>query len=78
MTPQSGTFTTADGSECTWFDLRVGHTSLALATACVCKDINGKSQSYGCQYTGELYTCEWFNSNRNEVLHGLVDQLSSK
>lgn len=76
--PQSGTFSTADGSHCTWFDLRVSETELALATACVCKDKDGQSQSYGCQYTGELYGCDEFKNKSREVLLGLVEQLAGK
>ena len=76
--PQSGTFSTADGSHCTWFDLRVSETELALATACICKDKDGKSQSYGCQYTGELYGCDEFKNKSREILLGLVEQLAGK
>ncbi|XP_041346893.1 LOW QUALITY PROTEIN: chloride channel protein 2-like, partial [Gigantopelta aegis] len=32
--------------------IRVSETELALATACIGKDKDGKSQSYGCQYRG--------------------------
>ena len=73
---KSGSFNTADGSHCTWFDLRTGRTTAAIATACMCKDSNGRSQSYGCQYSAELYTCEEFVADSRKVLDGLVEQLS--
>lgn len=76
VTPQTGAYTTKDGSQCTWFDLRTSQTKLSLATACVCKDGKGRPQSYGCQYTGELYTCEEFKAQSRDVLLGLVEQLA--
>jgi hypothetical protein len=75
--PESGEFRTIDGSHCTWFDLRVSPSELALATACTCKDQHGISQSYGCQYTGQLMDCQTFIDNRRDVLLKLVDQLTS-
>lgn len=76
--PQTGTFTTRDGSQCTWFDLQISHDELSLATACVCKDEEGHSQSYGCQYTGELYSCDEYKTHSEEVLLGLIQQLSGQ
>ena len=73
---KTGSFNTADGSHCTWFDLRTSQTSAALATACICKDSNGRSQSYGCQYSGDLYTCDEFVANSREVIAEVVSQLS--
>ena len=74
--PHTGGYNTADGSQCTWFDLRKSHTEVALATACVCKDANGRSQSYGCQYSAELYKCDEFVDNSKAVLSDLVSTLS--
>lgn len=76
--PESGTFMTRDGSECTWFDLRENHSNkLSLATACMCKDREGKAQSYGCQYTTEhMDWCDKLKTEQSrEVLLGLVHQL---
>ncbi len=73
---RSDTFNTADGSYCTVFDLRTGETTVALATACVCKDSNGRAQSYGCRYTAELYTCDEFVNNSKEIFDGLIETIS--
>ena len=73
---RSGTFNTADGSHCTWFNLRTGDSTAAFATACMCKDSHGRSQSYGCQYTAELYTCDEFVVNSGEIFDDLVEKLS--
>ena len=75
-TPQTGAYTTKDGSQCTWFDLRTSQSKISLATACVCKDYKGRPQSYGCQYTGDLYTCNEFKAQTRDILLGLVDQLA--
>ena len=74
--PSTGRFTAGDGSECSWFDLRLSHEQVALAAACVCKDQHGKSQSYGCQYTGDLYTCDKFVHDTKMVFEELVQQIS--
>lgn len=74
--PDMGKFTAADGAECNWFDLRLSSEKAALATACVCKDQQGNSQSYGCQYSGDLYTCDSFNKDSRQIFEELVQQLT--
>ena len=74
--PNTGRFTTVDGSECSWFDLRLSHETMALGLACTCKDRHGKSQSYGCQYSGDLYTCEKFATKTKIIFEELIQQIS--
>ena len=74
--PDVGKFTAADGAECNWFDLRLSSEKAALATACVCKDQQGNTQSYGCQYSGDLYTCDSFNKGSRQIFEELVQQLA--
>ena len=74
--PDVGKFTAAAGAECNWFDLRLSSEKAALATACVCKDQQGKSQSYGCQYSGNLYSCDSFNESPRQIFEELVQQLA--
>lgn len=69
--PNSGSFVTPSGSDCHWFDLRLSHERVALATACVCKDVVGKSQSYGCQYIGDLYNCPMFKKDSKRIFQEL-------
>ena len=74
--PNTGRFTAVDGSECNWFDLRLSDETMALALACTCKDRYGKSQSYGCQYSGDLYTCDKFATKSKLVFEELIQQIS--
>ena len=56
----NGSFRTSDGSLCTWLDVRPSVNESALAVACSCKTEFDQTQSYGCQYVGELYSCATF------------------
>lgn len=74
----SGSFTTAEGSECTWFDLRVSRSKGAIGAVCTCSDQSGRTQGYGCQYSGELYDCQYYQENKSLVLNDIVKNLSGK
>ena len=71
----NGTFGTSDGSLCTWFDVRPSVNQSALAVACSCKSELDQSQSYGCQYIGELYSCKKFLEDPGSVLDNIARQL---
>ena len=72
----SGSFTTGDGSDCTWFNIRSNLTATTLVTACMCTDPSGRSQTYGCEYTADLHSCEAFAANSEEIINGLAKKLS--
>lgn len=71
----NGTFHTSDGSVCTWFDVRPTVHDSALAVACSCKSELNQSQSYGCQYLGELYSCREFRDDPSCVFDMIVRQV---
>ena len=71
----NGTFTTSDGSLCTWLDVRPSMNESALAVACSCKSELDQSQSYGCQYVGELYSCKAFLDDPGTILDAIARQV---
>uniref|UniRef100_A0A1X7ST86 Uncharacterized protein n=1 Tax=Amphimedon queenslandica TaxID=400682 RepID=A0A1X7ST86_AMPQE len=40
ITPQTGAYTTKNGSQCTWFDLRTSQSKILLATAEITRDVH--------------------------------------
>ena len=71
----NGMFRTRDGSQCTWLDVRPSQNESALAVACSCKRERDQTQSYGCQYVGELYSCKAFLEDPGSVLDVIARQI---
>ena len=75
VSPLTGSFSTKDGSQCTWFDQRSGANNIHFGVPCVCKNAAGESQGYMCRYTGALVACQKHIDDRRAVYEDFVNQL---
>ena len=74
----NGQFETADGSKCTWFELKKSSSMNTLTTACMCKDASGKGQSYSCQYEGDLRECHEYKHSPRDFYEEVVQHIARK
>ena len=74
----NGHFETADGSRCTWFELRKSPTKNTFTTACMCKDQKGKTQSYTCQYEGDVQDCQGYQQSPVEFYELMIEHIVRK
>ena len=77
-TTLNGHFETADGSRCTWFELRKSSTKNTFTTACMCKDQKGKSQSYTCQYEGDVQDCQGYQESPIDFYELMIEHIVRK
>ncbi len=68
----------SDGSQCAWAEMDQSATKSNLAMGCTCQTEAGKTQSYTCQYQGELDNCPAWKEDPQVFLGGLVDQLAGE
>lgn len=73
-----GHFETADGSKCTWFELKKSSSMNTLTAACMCKDATGKGQSYSCQYEGDLRECHEYKHSPRDFYEAVVQRIARK
>ena len=74
----NGHFETADGSRCTWFELRKSPTKNTFTTACMCKDQKGKTQSYTCQYEGDVQDCQGYQQSPVDFYELMIEHIVRK
>lgn len=74
----NGHFETPDGSRCTWFELRKSSTSNTFTTACMCKDQNGKTQGYTCQYEGDVQDCQGYQQSPVDFYEFMIEHIVRK
>lgn len=69
-----GSYETADGSQCTWFERRPRQDAAQYVAACYCNDESGAVQTYNCVYEAENESdC---SISRTELYKYLADTIS--
>ena len=63
---------TGDGAQCTWLVMQSTPGKNVMVMTCRCKDADGQSQGYTCQYEGGLQECEEYQTHAREVSEALV------
>ena len=67
-----------DGSECTWFEMKMTATTTALTMSCTYKNAHGRTHPYMCQYLGEPAQCPSFERDPKDFLPRLAQHIASK
>ena len=75
----NGRFETSDGSQCTWFELKLSLNKSAMGMACRCNKEPQGRQSYTCRYEVEaIERCSEYQTHPRSFYNGLVKQITGK
>ena len=77
-TVPTGRFKMSEGSSCTWFEVRKNRTKTLLGMACVCRNEEGKSQGYSCQYEGNLEDCKDYQKDPRSFFKDVVKTMRGR
>ena len=73
-----GNFETSDGSKCVWFEMRQKREETILTNACHCKNEQGETQSFSCQYEGDLTNCDAYKANSKELFMKIMNRIKGE